>query len=126
MCPRRVVYEGIDMRRWVAAVATGVVMVGALTACDKSSFQCDSGSCEVSVSGTPTVDLSGSHSSSPGHRHGLSRTSFTVRGYDGDGVRINVVGDTQTVRTGQAAVIGAMRFRVESVSGNSAKLHVDL
>ncbi|HEY3687665.1 MAG TPA: hypothetical protein VGL93_31805 [Streptosporangiaceae bacterium] len=118
------------MRRLGAVVLVGVAVLFMTTGCDKTSSQCRNGSCEVAVSGRPTVNLgggSGPTSSSGRHRYGSSHNgpSLTVQGYEGDAVRINVHADTQTVRTGQTAMIGGLRVRVESVSGESAKLHVD-
>jgi hypothetical protein len=118
------------MRRLGAVVAVVVAALFLVTGCDKTSSQCRNGSCEISVSGKPTVNLgssSGPSSRSGRHHYGGSHNgpSFTVKGYEGDAVRISSRGDTQAVRTGQTAEVGGLRVRVESVSGESAKLHVD-
>jgi len=112
------------MRRTVLAVIGIALAAVTLTACDKSSYQCTNGSCDVSVSGTPSVDLSG-HSSSPGSDDHEGPAGFTVVGYTSDGVSISSNGDQGTVKAGESKRIGELTFQVRSVDGDSAKMHVE-
>lgn len=115
------------MRRTVTAVIGIAVAATVLTGCNKSTYQCNSGSCEVKVSGNVSVDLGTRATRSSRHDHDVdSPDSFEVTGYDGDAVRISSNGDEAAVRTGESKRIGELNFRVESVNGDSAKLHVDM
>lgn len=112
------------MRRTVIAVAGIAVAAIALAGCNKTSYQCDNGSCDISVRGTARVDL-GRPSSSPGSADHDSPTGFEITGYEGDAVAISSFGDHATVKAGESRRIGRLTFQVNSVKGESAKMHVE-
>lgn len=107
--------------------AAGIALAAALlTACSKTSTSCHDASCDVQVSGNAEVDLGLDQApGDPDQDHKGGPDSFEITGYDDGSVSISSSGDEQTVRSGQTQKIGALTFRVISVRGDSAKLHVD-
>lgn len=105
-------------RRTVVTLAAIAIAAATLTGCSKSSYSCHNASCDVSVSGNATVDLSGEHNEG-------GPSVFEVTGYDGDSVDITSSSVEETVKAGETKRVGALTFKVVSVDGDSAKLHVE-
>lgn len=109
----------------------GVAIVGlALTGCDSSSADCKNGSCDVTVSGKPDVNLGSKATSRPYRRQHLhvDQPRFTVVRYMDNAVTISSGAQTDTVRVGETKTINHLVFQVRSVdrNGNGAKLRVQL
>lgn len=119
------------MRRRIAVRLVGLGVVGlTLMGCDKSSSNCNNGSCEVTVSGKAEVNLSPKATrSSQRKRAGYSPTGrhrFKIVEYRGDAVTINSGAQTETVKVGETKTINDLVFQVTSIdtNGHGAKLHV--
>jgi hypothetical protein len=108
----------------------GLGIVGfMLMGCDSSSYVCKSGSCDVTVSGKPEVNL-GTKATSSHRGNGNSSTGrhrFKVLRYRDDAVTISSGAQSGTVRIGETTTIDDLIFQVRSIDpdGNGAKLHVE-
>lgn len=119
------------MRPWISLRLIGLGVLGlALTGCNSSSATCKNGSCEVTVSGRPEVNLGAKQTTGPyRHRHvGTDRRRFKIVRYQGNAVTINCGAQTDTVRVGETKTINGLIFQVRSIDSdaNGAKLHVGL
>jgi hypothetical protein len=118
--------------RRIAVRLLGLGVVGlTLMGCDKSSSTCNNGSCEVTVSGKPEVNLDHKVRSGQRKTYGYSPTGrhrFKIVEYRGDAVTINSGAQTDTVKIGETKTINHLVFQVRSIdpNGHGAKLHVRL
>lgn len=118
------------MRRRIAVRLFGLGIVGlALMGCDKSSSTCNNGSCEVTVSGKPEVNLTPQSGSNRHKRYRYSSTGqhrFKIVEYRGDAITINSGAQTGTVKMGETKTINDLVFQIRSIdaNGHGAKLHV--
>jgi hypothetical protein len=126
---RNIAEVGVVCRR-IAVRLLGLGVVGlTLMGCDKSSSTCNNGSCEVTVSGKPEVNLNPKVRSGNRKTYGYSPTGrrrFKIVEYRGDAVTINSGAQTETVKIGETKTVNDLAFQVRSIdpNGHGAKLHV--